>query len=66
MIEDYVGLHESIEIIYVVDGYEAKLYRYAYMHGDVLVAQGWGSTIEEALGSLEATAADAKARTAMK
>jgi hypothetical protein len=58
VIEDYVGLHERIEIIYVVDGYEATL----YTHYEDFVAQGWGSTIEEALGSLEAVVRQEKRR----
>ena len=50
MIDDLVQLHEGIEIIYVVDGYEARLYTH---DGYKLVASANGNSILEALKVLE-------------
>lgn len=43
ILDSWVGLHEEIQIIYVVDGYEAILYsqdgqRRAYAHGKTIGA----------------------------
>ena len=48
-IETLLQLHEQIEIIYVVDGYEAKL---ATSDGDISVHAAHGKTVAEALERL--------------
>ena len=49
-IERCCQLHEEVELLYVVDGYEAML---RTADGDRIVAQGHGSDVVAALGSLE-------------
>lgn len=49
MLDDLVGLHESIGITYVVNGYKATLYT---QDDRVEVASGAGETIDDALDHL--------------
>lgn len=49
-LEDRLGLHEDIKIIYVVDGYEAEMLT---DDGQTHVACGRGETIRAALDDLE-------------
>lgn len=45
-----VGLHESVEIIYVVDGFQAAIYE---QDGQDKVLQAWGETMQDALLALD-------------
>jgi len=47
-----VGLHEGVELIYVVDGYEASLTTH---DGATVKASAWGETIMDALVALGRT-----------
>ena len=49
-LEKYIGLHQQVEIYYVVDGYEAV---YLVIDGAKQSASAKGKTIEEALLNLE-------------
>lgn len=48
-IERRLGLHESVGVIYVVDGFEAALVR----ENQTVIAEAKGATVEEALANLE-------------
>lgn len=48
-LDSFIGLHELIEIIYVVDGYQAILLT---DDGDTVVHEAQGDTIDEALSQL--------------
>ena len=48
-VEEFLGLHEGIEIVYVVDGYEATLTTH---DGATSKATGTGATVAEALRAL--------------
>jgi hypothetical protein len=48
-IERRLGLHESVGVIYVVDGYEAALVH----ENQTVIAEAKGETVEEALANLE-------------
>lgn len=52
-IEKRLGLHQELQIIYVVDGYEATLYK----DDDCteIIAQDNGLSIADALDNLDAT-----------
>jgi hypothetical protein len=50
--EDRVGLHRTIEFLYVVDGYEAMLMD---DDGNTEVARAKGDTLREAVEALRAT-----------
>jgi len=47
-IERCCQLHETVEIVYVVDGYEAR-----FLTGEKLVVEVRGPTVEEALRELD-------------
>lgn len=51
-LERFVQLHQSVEIIYVVDGYEAH---YLVADGEHLEREAQGETIQEALQKLLAS-----------
>ena len=48
-LERHVGLHYSIEIIYVVDGYDAKLVGH---DGSTVMAEAQGDSIIQAIDKL--------------
>lgn len=50
LLESKVQLHERVEIIYVVDGYEAV---FLDRDGDRRVCLAWGETILQALLTLQ-------------
>lgn len=49
IMDRWIGLHERLTILYVVDGYEAEL---ATDDGERLVASARGETVANALQSL--------------
>ena len=50
MLDDKIGLHEEVRIIYVVDGYEAQ---FLIKDGDETLITAKGDTVIEALQELE-------------
>lgn len=50
MLDDKIGLHEEVRIIYVVDGYEAQ---FLIHDGDETLITAKGDTVIEALQELE-------------
>jgi hypothetical protein len=47
-LEDFLGLHTRVEILYVVDGWDVQLYA---KDGDLLLASGNGHSITAAIGA---------------
>lgn len=54
-IDRCLGLHQSVDVIYVVDGYDAVLWD---DDGSVTVADGHGADVEAAMNALDAALAD--------
>jgi hypothetical protein len=50
-IEGMMGLHRTVEFLYVVDGYQASLVEH---DGATVIATGEGETLREAVQSLRA------------
>ena len=54
-IDRCLGLHQSVDVIYVVDGYDALLWE---DDGNFTIAEGHGDDVESAMNALDAALSD--------